>query len=184
MKKIIFIYGFEGYKQQERVAKKILSDYDLICFEYDSKLKQPLEEITEELDNFINSNTNKKEKVNLIGLSVGGIIASYYAKFVNPKKINKFATICSPFNGTYIPSFYAKKREGLKELKHNSIFLKKLNSKKLGKHKMINFWSCLDILVPGKSGKGENPIHTWNFFHFTIQNDENIFRKVKEFFEK
>lgn len=180
--KTIFIYGFTGSKKDSIIAKKIFDN--LLCFEYNSKLKQPLEEIAEELNLFIKSKTKNSEKVNLIGISAGGIIAAYYGKFINQKKTDKIATVCSPFHGTYIPYFYSKKRKGLKELSYNSNFLKKLYSKRLGKNKTINFYSFFDLLVPFNSGKGENPEHTWNFFHFIIQNDKRIFKKIKEFFEK
>ncbi len=183
MKKVIFIYGFKGYKNQSRVAKKILNKYEVICFEYNSNLKQSIKEITLELKDFIDKETIKKEKVNLIGVSAGGIIASYYAKFVSPEKVDKLATICSPFRGTYVSKFYSKKLKGVRELKKNSYLLKKITAKKLNKNKTINFWCCIDLLVPGNSGKGENPVHTWNFFHFTIHNNKRIFKKIKEFFD-
>jgi len=184
MKKVIFIYGFTGTNRDSQTAKKVLDNYNVICFEYNSGLKQPLEEIAEELDNFIISKTNQKEKVNLVGVSAGGIIATYYTKFVSPNKVDKLATICSPFKGTYVPTFYTKKREGLKELEYNAPFLKKLNYKKLENDKIINFYSLLDYLVPGNSGKGENPVHTWNFIHFTVSWDRSILKKIKEFFGK
>jgi esterase/lipase len=184
MKKVIFVYGFKGTNKDSKTAKKILDNYDLICFEYDSGLKQPLEEITEELDDFIISKTKKDEKVNLIGVSAGGIIAAYYTKFVSPYKVDKLATICSPFKGSYVPIFYSKDRRGLYELFYNSKFLKKLNSRKMNKTKTINFYSYFDLLVPGSSGKAENSYHTWDLFHFTIQNNKSILNNIKEFFEK
>lgn len=182
MDKIIFLYGFTGSERDSHVAKKIFSNYDLVCFEYDSELIEPLEKIAKDLGYFIDSNTSKNEKVNLIGVSAGGTIASYYAKFVSINKIDKIATICSPFNGTYVPYFYSNKRKGLKELSYGSDFLKELSSKKFSKNKIINFYSFFDLLVPFNSGKGENPKYTWDFFHFTIQNNKKILRKVKEFF--
>lgn len=184
MEKVIFIYGFTGSKKDSETAKKVLDNYKVICFEYNSGLKQPLEKIAEELDNFIISKTGKNEKINLMGVSTGGIIAAYYTKFVSPSKFDKLATICSPFKGTYIPIFYSNKRKGLKELFYGSKFLKKLNSRKINKAKTINFYSYLDILVPGNSGKAENPHPTWDFFHFTIQNDKKILKKIKDFFNK
>jgi len=184
MKKVIFIYGFTGSKKDSETAKKVLDNYKVICFEYNSRLRQSLDEIAKELDNFIISKTSKNERVNLIGVSAGGIIASYYTKFVSPNKVDKLATICSPFKGSYVPIFYSKDRRGLKELFYNSEFLKKLNSRKMNKTKTINIYSYLDILVPGSSGKVENPFHTWNFFHFTITKDKNILNKVKEFFDR
>jgi esterase/lipase len=182
MKKVIFVYGFMNSNKDSQTARKVLDNYNVICFEYDSGLKQPIEEIAKKLDDFIFSKTKKDEKVNLIGVSAGGIIAAYYTKFISPNKVDKLATICSPFNGTYVPGFYTKKREGLKELKYNSSFLKKLNSKKLDKEKIINIYSFFDYLVPGNSGKGENPVHTWNFIHFTASWDKRILNNIKEFF--
>ncbi|MEK6913692.1 MAG: alpha/beta fold hydrolase [Nanoarchaeota archaeon] len=184
MVKTIFVYGFKGYNKQIKSAKEVFGNLPLICFEYNSNLNQPLEKIAEELSNFVNSNTKKKEKINLIGVSAGGIIATYYTKFLSPHKIHKLATICSPFRGTYLSFFYSKKKKGVRELIYNSEFLKNLNSRKLNKYQIINFYSYLDPLVPGNSGKGENSFHTWNFFHFLIQNDKKILRKIKCFFHK
>lgn len=114
MKKVIFIYGLAGSNKDSETAKKVLDNYDLICFEYNSDLKQSIEEIAEDLDDFIISKSKKEEKVNLIGVSAGGIIAVYYTKFVSQKKVDKLATICSPFKGSYVPIFYSKERKGLK----------------------------------------------------------------------
>ncbi|MEK6833335.1 MAG: alpha/beta fold hydrolase [Nanoarchaeota archaeon] len=183
MKKVIFVYGFTGTNKDSETAKKVLNNYDVICFEYDSGLKKPLEKIADELDDFIISKTNTNEKVNLIGVSAGGVIASYYTRFVSPNKVDKLATICSPFKGTYVPIFYSKKRKGLNELFYGSEFLKKLNSRKLN-NKAISFYSYFDLLVPGNSGKAENPHYTWDFFHFTIQKNKRILKKIKEFFER
>lgn len=180
--KTIFVYGFMGYKNQSKCAERILDN--LICFEYNSKLEQSIKEIARELDFFINSKTSKTERVNLLGISAGGIISDYYGKFVNPKKVSKIATVCSPFKGSYLTIFFTKKRRGLKELSYNSDFLRDLNSKKLDKDKIINFYSFFDYLVPFNSGKGENPKHTWDFFHFRVDRDKRILRKVKRFFEK
>jgi len=181
--KVIFVYGLLGYKEQQKTAKEILKDYDLICFEYNSKLEQALEKIAEELKEFIDEKTNKNEKIYLLGISAGGIIASYYAKFISPKKVKKMATICSPFKGSPLTFFYSKKRKGLKQLSCGSKFLKKLNARKLNKNKTINFYCYLDPLVPRISGKGENPIHTWNFLHFIIHNDKKILKKIDKFFK-
>jgi hypothetical protein len=65
-------------------------------------------------------------------------------------------------------------------MKKNSHFLKELSSKK-SKGKALNFYSYFDILVPGESAKGENPIQTSNFLHFFIQNDKKILKKIEEF---
>ncbi len=182
-KKIIFVPGLAGNIKQARAAKKILGQDRILPFKYDTSLKQPIEEISLELKKFIDSHTSKKEKVSLLGISAGGIISDYYRKFISPEKIDKIITICSPFEGSYITENYSKKREGVKELSENSLLLKKLKAKKV-KGKTMNFYCPMDILVPGNSGKGENPVRTNNFFHFTVHKDKKILKKVKEFLEK
>jgi len=182
MKKLIFVYGFKGNSNQAKIAKSIFSDYNFLIFNYDSNLNQSIEEIAEELNNFICKNTLPKEKVYLMGVSAGGIICSYFSKFINPKKVIALGTICAPFNGTYVPIFYSKKLGGLQELKYHSSLLKKIKYSK-SKIKEINFYSYFDILVPGKSGASKNAVHTSKFFHFTIHNNKQILNKIKIFFE-
>lgn len=180
--KIIFLYGFKGNRKNAKVTKNFFIDYEVLVFNYDSSLKQEIEEIAFELKKFIDSSTSKKEKINLIGISAGGVIASYYQKFVNPKKVNRLATICSPLNGVKIPKFYIQDKKGLAQLEKNCSFLKKLNSKK--SKNVINFYSPYDIIVPGESGKGENPVITDNFAHPLVHRDKKILNEIKEFFEK
>ena len=181
-RKTIFVYGLEGNKSHAKAAGKIFRDKNLVCFEYDSSLRKPIEELAQELRKFIDSKISKNERVNIIGVSAGGIIADYYKKFLAPAKVEKLATICSPFRGTYITKLYSSKRRGLKELSKDSEFLRKLNSKK-SFGETINFYCPLDVLVPGNSGKGENPVLTKNFFHFLIQKDKKILKKIKRFME-
>ncbi len=55
--------------------------------------------------------------------------------------------------------------------------------KKLIKTQSENFWCYLDPLVPGKSGKGENSVHTWFFFHWAVHFWPGLIYKIKEFME-
>ncbi len=181
--KVIFLYGLKGNKRHARTAQKTLKEYEVISFNYNSDFKQPIQEIARELKRFIDSITSKKEKVNLIGISAGGVIASYYQKFIAPAKVNKLVTLSSPLKGTYITGFYSKRAIGVKQMAKNSSFLDKLNSKK-SKSNVLNFYCYFDILVPGNSGKGENPVPIPNFLHFFVQYDKRILNKIKEFFDK
>lgn len=184
MAKVIFIPGFTGGKRDMFVAKKILKKYNLIYFKYNTLLIQTIEEISKELNSFIKSlKLKENEKINLIGVSAGGIIALYYAKFLNNEKIDKFVTMHSPLKGSYFAWLFPKKLRGLKQLKKNSKFLKKLKKKKT-KVNQINFWNYFDVLVPGKSGKGENPINTKMPIHFLVQWWPAIYYKIKKFFER
>jgi triacylglycerol esterase/lipase EstA (alpha/beta hydrolase family) len=180
-KKIIYLSGFTGGKRDIFLAKKILKDYNLIYFKYNTFLTQSVEEIGKELKHFIKDlKLNKKEKIHLIGLSAGGIIAIYYAKFLDKEKsIDKVITIHSPINGTYFAGLFPKKFKGLRQMKSNSDFIKRLSKNKT-KINQINFWNYIDLLVPGKSGKGESPMRTY-VPHLPIAYWPPIYYKINKF---
>ena len=181
MNTIIFIYGFTGKTKHAKVAKKVFSKSNFLVFEYDSMLREPIEKISSDLEKFISSSTKKGDKIYLIGVSAGGVIAEYYSRVINPDKTTGVATICSPLGGTYVSKLYSKKLKGVKELRKNSSLLNKIKNSKT-KINVINFYSPLDLLVPGKSGKGKNPVKVKDFFHFTIQYNRKILIKTKDFF--
>jgi esterase/lipase len=182
--KAIFIVGFTGGKRDIFFARSILKpEYEVIYFKYDTFLRKSVQQISRKLDRFVLDITKNSEKVNLIGVSAGGVIAEYYSRFVNPKKVNKIATICSPLNGTYIPKIFPKKLKGVNQMKYNSPLLKKIKKSRTKTHE-LNIYSKLDFLVPGNSGKGKNSKHTLFFIHFLIQWWPGIYFKVKRFFEE
>jgi hypothetical protein len=184
MKKVIFVPGFYGGKYQIWLIKIILKNFELIYFQYNTTLKESIEKIAKQLKNFINNlKLNKEEKVDIIGLSAGGIIIDYYLKFIDNKKINKFISICSPFKGTYLANIYSLflKSKGLQQLKSNSIFLKELFKKRLNNIKVENIWCLFDLIVPGTSAKGINPKHTYFFLHWFIQYWPPVIFEIKRF---
>lgn len=183
--KVILISGFTGGRRDLWMFKKVLKDFEIIYFNYNTELYQPIEEIANELWKFIDKlKLLKNEKVSLIGISAGGNIAEYYVKFLDKQKVNKIATICSPIKGSYLPKFFSKKREGLVQLQSGSSFIKKLNKKK-SPVRELNIWCYLDPLVPGKCGKGEseNSIQTLMFFHWAVGFYPPIIKKVSDFLE-
>ena len=92
--KIIFLPGFTGGKRDAWIMKPMLRNkFDFYIFDYKTGLKEDLRIIAKQLQKFIdNLKLKKDEKIIIIGLSVGGIIASYYLKFLDDTKI-KTATL-------------------------------------------------------------------------------------------
>lgn len=182
MKKVIFLPGFTGGKRDMWLTKKMLKNFEVLYFNYDTGLNKKIEDIAKKLDYFVKKNV-KGEKASIVGLSAGGVIATHYLKFINNKKIDKLVTICSPLKGTWLTHLFSAKRKGLQEISLNSNFLEKLNSKKLNV-KSMSIYSYLDYLVPGNSGKTANSLHTLFFLHPIIQYNPYIINKVKKFLEK
>jgi hypothetical protein len=182
MKKIIFIPGFSGGKRDMYILKKVFKEFDILYFPYDTKLTENLEEYAIQLKNFVNELKLKKgEKVSIISFSAGGIIASYYTKFLDKSKVDKIVTVCSPFKGSYLANLFWKKRKGLQQIKLKSKFLGKLSKKELVGVKTKNFWCYLDFIVQGSSGRGTNPEHTLFFIHPFIQWWPPISYKIRKF---
>jgi pimeloyl-ACP methyl ester carboxylesterase len=182
MKKVIFVPGFTGGKRDMYVIKRKLRNFELIYFSYDTWLNKGIEDYSKELKKFIDSLKLKKEKASIIGVSAGGIIAEYYLKFLDNKRVDKVITICSPFEGSWVAYLFRKKK-GMRQLTRDSHLLKKLRKTKLKGIKEKNIWSKLDFIVPGDSGKGDHPEHTLFFIHPIIHWWPPMVNKIREFLD-
>jgi esterase/lipase len=183
--KVIFLPGFSGGKRDFFLIKLILKkDFEPLFFKYDTWLKEPIEKISKKLRKFIeNLNLKKGEQIFIVGLSAGGIVAEHYCKFLDKGETKKLVTVCSPLKGTYLSGLLSKKRPGLKQLKKDSNFLKNLEEGAT-EIKQLNIWCYLDPIVPGTSGRGDNPLRTFFFLHWIIQYWPPVIIKIKNFFKK
>ena len=130
--KIIYIPGFLEGQAQLRVIRYALSKHNVICFGYDTRLKETIPNLANKLKHFVdNLKLKPNEKIAIIGYSAGSTIADYYLKFVDNKKVSKFISVCSPVEGTFLANICSKKRLGLLQLKPKSKFLADLARKKL-----------------------------------------------------
>jgi hypothetical protein len=75
------------------------SDYYVFCYDW----RQSVAYNEEKLFNYINENTNPDDQINLLGHSMGGIIARAYTQH-HPAKINKLVTAGTPHKG--VPQAY------------------------------------------------------------------------------
>ncbi|MDO8528510.1 MAG: alpha/beta hydrolase [Nanoarchaeota archaeon] len=184
MKKVIVVPGFLEPKKDKGLIKPLFKEFDIIFFNYDNKLNEPLEESSKKLKKFVDSlKLKKNEKVSIVGLSAGGVITDYYLKHFSHKKVDKFISIFSPFKGSFWANIFSRKRKGLNQLKPNSEFLEKLSRKKAKHVKRMSVWCFFDPVVSGFSAKGQNPNHSLFFLHNFrfMQNKFPIVSKVKKF---
>lgn len=187
MKKIIIVPGFLEARRDRGFIKSLLKNFNVIFFNYNNKLNEPLEKSSKKLRKFIDSlNLNKNEKVSIIGLSAGGIVTDYYLKHFPHEKVDRFISIFSPFGGSFWANLFSKKRKGLSQLKPNSDFLKKLSKRKAKHVRRMSVWCFFDPLVSGISARGENPKHSFFFLHnFRFLQDRfPIVSKIKKFLKR
>ena len=68
--------------------------FHLYCYDW----RKPLEDNIETLNQYIESNTDPSEKINLVGHSMGGLISRLYSQEY-PEKVNKSVMLGSPSQG-------------------------------------------------------------------------------------
>ncbi|KKS42760.1 MAG: Lecithin:cholesterol acyltransferase [Candidatus Collierbacteria bacterium GW2011_GWA2_42_17] len=73
------------------------TDRNLYIFPYD--WRKPLSVLAERLKVYIDTNISTGEKVNLVGHSMGGLVARAYTQTYGTSKINKIITVGSPNKG-------------------------------------------------------------------------------------
>lgn len=125
---------------------------------------------------------NNLNKLSIIGFSMGGIIARYYIQKYNKDGIiQKYISISSPHRGTY--TSYFNKGDGVKELRPESIFIKKINTEKPN-CKSLSIYTPFDlIIIPSNSSNikfGENKI----FFvlaHPLMLRSKKVFKYIHNF---
>lgn len=110
--------------------------------------------LAKDLDDYILNEIGEETILNILGFSMGGLIARFWLQFMNGiPRTHKFFSIGSPQNGTYtaqlIPSSLFK---GIAQMKRDSSFLKDLNEdiKPLQEIICISYFCISDLMVlPG-----------------------------------
>lgn len=186
MKKVIYVPGFTGGRRDLQGFKAALKDeFEVLYFDYDTFLKDSLEENAGKLEKFIESlSWNDGEKGAIIGMSAGGVIADYYLKCLKNGRIDKFISLCTPFKGTCLAAIPTK-RKGLKELRINHPFLCKLAEKKLENIDEENVYSPFDmVVIPGSSAKGVHPKVCYFPIHPLMEFWPEAIKEIKRFLEE
>tara|TARA_Y100000034_G_C6908659_1_gene422559 strand:+ start:6946 stop:7515 length:570 start_codon:yes stop_codon:yes gene_type:complete len=183
-KKVIFISGYNGHKYDSLLTKLLLGrKFRVMFFNHNMSFgKIKIKKFAEQLQRYINElKLEKGEKISIIGFSVGGLIAEYYLKFINNKKVDKLITLVSPFKGSPLASIFFTDRKGMKEIQKHSAFLKKLNKKKLKGIRQESIYCEEDIIVPSKLGKRAKSTRSYFFIHIIIPFWPPAILKIKRF---
>ncbi len=114
-----------------------------------------LDELAKQVADYIASNFAPEQPLDLVGFSMGGIVSRYYIQRLGGiERVQRFITISSPHYGTVIA--YASGRPGCVQMRHNSDFIKELNSD-AAILKQLNFtsiWTPYDLMiVPANSSQ-------------------------------
>ncbi len=111
-------------------------------------------ELAQSLDQLISEKYGKENEIDILGFSMGGIIARYWIKKLNGYlKTKKFISIGSPHSGTLTAQFVPRNLfKGISEMKINSSLLRELSyyDYLLKEIDCISFYTKWDLMVfPG-----------------------------------
>lgn len=180
-KSVVFIHGFGGNRYEYQPIASSLRKAGLSKlhhFEYKKKYgNTSLIHLAADLKKFIDEKVRSDERVYLIGLSQGGIIAAYYLAYMNSNhNIKDCIGVCTPFNGSYMAYFLP--HTGTRELRPGSRFLSKLEKKIQGSNiNVYGVWNPFDLMVfPGKNADADflkKSKRVYSFMHPTTFRDKS-----------
>ena len=108
----------------------------------------PLENLAEQVASFIDSALGSQQPFDLLGFSMGGLIARYYVQRLGGlARVQRFVTVSAPHQGTLLGAL--SHRYGIRQMRPGSPFLKSLN-KDIHQLKSIQFsslWTPFDLLI-------------------------------------
>ncbi len=107
-----------------------------------------LEELARQVDAYIEATFPKDQKIDLIGFSMGGIVARYYLQRLGGlNRTARLITIASPHRGTW--TAYLLWRCGVRQMRPGSDFLRDLeqDSHLLTRIPFTSIWTPWDLMV-------------------------------------
>jgi triacylglycerol lipase len=141
-----------------------------------------LEALARQVNAYIEK-TVPDRQINLIGFSMGGIVARYYVQRLGGlKRVRRLITIASPHWGTW--TAYLRWNLGVRQMRPQSAFLRDLNQD-LGSLKSLSFtsiWSPFDLMiVPATSSvvRGARSIPLPVVAHALMMRDKRVLARVQ-----
>ncbi|MEB3180718.1 MAG: alpha/beta fold hydrolase [Nostocaceae cyanobacterium] len=114
-----------------------------------------LQDLAQQVADYINANFAPEQPLDLVGLSMGGIVSRYYLQRLGGiKRVQRFITLGSPHNGTLLA--YCSQRLGCVQMRLDSELLQDLNADAamLEQLNFTSIWTPYDLMiVPAKSSE-------------------------------
>lgn len=129
----------------------------------------PVETLAGQLAAYIAGNFAASQRLDIVGFSLGGIVARYYVQRMGGlARAGRFLSVATPHHGTWVA--FASRLPAALQLRPNSSFLRDLDSdaERLAGIRFSSIWSPLDLMiVPSFSSRmrvGKN-IAVWALQH-------------------
>ena len=131
---------------------------------------------------------NGVDKVNLVGYSLGGLIARIYLQELDGyRNLNRAVFVGAPQDGVYIGYLGAFTRSG-RQVRRGSPFMRELNASgpcECGERRCLSIYLTMDgTIVPADSARltcGYNLRLTWPVLHWGVVFNSNVIHTAAEF---
>ncbi|MEM9769429.1 MAG: alpha/beta fold hydrolase [Cyanobacteria bacterium P01_D01_bin.71] len=107
-----------------------------------------LDILAEQIRDYIDHHLADAPHLDIVGFSMGGIVARYYLQRLNGlKQVRRFITLSSPHNGTW--TGYLRFNTGAAQMRPNSAFLQDLNRtiEELQQVEFTSLWTPYDLMI-------------------------------------
>lgn len=108
----------------------------------------PLEQLAEQVADYIDKTFSSDEKLDLVGLSMGGLVSRYYVQRLGGMaRVQRLVTLGTPHHGTWIA--YLSNQRGCVQMRPRSDFLQRLNQNAamLDQLKFTSIWTPFDLMI-------------------------------------
>lgn len=108
----------------------------------------PLEQLAEQVADYIDQTFSSDQKLDLVGLSMGGLVSRYYVQRLGGMaRVERLVTLGTPHYGTW--TAYLSNRRGCVQMRPESDFLQRLNqdAAMLDQLKFTSIWTPFDLMI-------------------------------------
>lgn len=184
---IVLVHGFLSTNKIFFLMEKKFKKEGIKCFIPTLKpidARYGLEDLGKKLRDEINYHLGLDSEIILLGFSMGGVVCRFYLQELGGvNRVKKFISISTPHHGSYLAYLYTGK--GVKQLRPNSSFLRKLESTELSIEKLnlYSFRTSFDFLIIPNSSSvwdiAENKIYYSPFHSYMLFNPKVIKELIK-----
>lgn len=155
---VLLVHGIFRRKSVFKQMSAYLSSLGWEVHSFDlkpSNARLGLDKLAEQISAYVTDNFAPNQPIDLVGLSMGGLVSRYYVqKLGGNERVKRFVTIASPHYGTWLA--YSLPFAGCVQMRPGSVFLQDLNQELeiLAKVNFTYIWTPYDfIIVPAQSSR-------------------------------
>jgi triacylglycerol lipase len=107
-----------------------------------------LEELARQVSSFVDSRLGSQQAVDLVGFSMGGIVARHYVQRLGgQRRVQRLVTISSPHRGTW--AAFCRNSAGARQMRPRSDFLRDLDRDRhlLSSIRFTSLWTPFDLMI-------------------------------------